>query len=224
MANFLRGLLLFFLALPALSACGNAKEREFPLGDAQAPYLGSVRVRVMDQDRSDITARDTGTASAHFVDQEDGSARLVVVGNIRKAADAGFAVDGSYDEAGWQSQMGGVRLSIGRDGTISGGGDSESQRLRFSGSASRTSFRMDVELELLASNAGGMPPGTRFLFSYDLSRDSGEQGRAPLQSDVAEAAGGNSERRCERIVWKVRNVAGFGGSMQMIQVPECIYR
>jgi hypothetical protein len=93
------------------------------------------------------------------------------------------------------------------------------QRFRLDGHVSDERFDLKIELELLERNQKGRPPGTKFLFTYSLERDSGKNG-----ADVA-ARGrpSKSDRKCKRTVWQTRNVANLGGGpMIMVRVPQCV--
>ncbi|NZA26795.1 hypothetical protein H0E84_10405 [Luteimonas sp. SJ-92] len=205
------------LALVFLAACGTSIGSETLGPYAGDPYIGAVQVRIVPPDGSPI--RDTGTASAQIVDEGEGRARLILVGNIKENADAGFAIDGVYDASGWRAEADGVQLRIGADGAISGGGAAPPQRFRFEGAVTRGVFELETELELLERN-GNLPAGTKFVFSYRLQR------AAAGEQDAASAPRTSAGREdCKRIVWRTRHIAGFGGGpMQMIQVPECVRR
>jgi hypothetical protein len=128
-------------------------------------------------------------------------------------------VEGIESDSGWSSSEGGVDIVIGKDGKISGSGVSHPNRLLFKGLVSAENFDLEVETFLLEANQKGLPPGTKIIFSYDLKRT--------IDREEADAVvpGNNeqSDRKCKRTVWQVRNIANVsGGPMIMTQVPVCV--
>src|SRR5690606_13706565 len=72
---------------------------------AEGSYVGVVKVRLVPPEGSGMrpTSRN-GTAGAGL----DSSGRLVVVGDVDKEADAGFAADGRFHDGGWSGGTGEV--------------------------------------------------------------------------------------------------------------------
>lgn len=207
---------LLLLALAA-SACNSSERPDFIQTYAGEPYTGSVEVRVDLPDGE--SWRKYGEGSAHFVKQSDGQAQLVLFGAIDdEQGDAGFVVDGEYDENGWKSELGDIVLEIGPDGAISGGGTLHPQKFRLSGTASQSAIELVVAIELLEANPNALPAGTTFDFTYDLSRavasDEDEDPTADKTGD---------EKECGKIRYEMRPVANIGdGTMSMIRVPICL--
>lgn len=201
-----------------MTACGSSRGEEFIETYSGEPYTGFVEVRV--EPAGGKAWRQHGKGSAHFVGKEGGNAQLVVFGAIDdEDGDAGFAIDGTFEDGHWKSETDEVVLEVARDGRISGGGTIHPQKFGFSGSASETSFNLDVDIELLEGRPGALPAGSRFRFSYELSR-------APRQEEdvVADAEShGKGKKKCRKIRYEMRPVANIGdGSMSMIQVPVCL--
>lgn len=198
----------------ARSTPGDGKEEARGTGDIRAfaggAYFGVVKVRVLPPEGSDARATSrNGTGSAEL--QESG--RLVVVGDIDREADAGFAADGGFAGGGWSGGSDGVALRIGPDGAISGGGEADGNAMAIQGSIDRRRLDLFFEIELLADSDGGFPAGTRFQFRYDLwrpfERAPGQGGRTPK--------GG-----CREVVYRNKLVPNLsGGAMGMVRVPEC---
>ncbi len=70
-----------------------------------------------------------------------------------------------------------------------------------------------------SKNKRGFPRGTKFLFSYNLSRQANPQASGTVEPGK-KAAG-----KCKRIIWQFRNIANLGGGpMIMTQVPVCVER
>lgn len=198
------------------AASGAGTERAERAGRAGGPedvramageaYLGLVRSRVLPPEGSGIAgSRGSGSASAEL--QESG--RLVVVGNLERDADAGFAADGRFTEGGWQSAGDGVELAIAPDGSIQGGGVSGGNRMTIEGQLTRRKLDVFFEIELTSESAGGFPAGTRFQFGYELWRP-------------YEAVQGNGDDPCREVVYRSKLVPNLsGGPMGLVQVPEC---
>jgi hypothetical protein len=181
------------------------------------PYLGGVDVRIQVPGERD--RYDSGSGSAQFIKTNDGKSRLVVSGSIRKDSDTGFVMDGSLSKSGWSSRNG--NLTIDTSGKITGSSIQQPYRIRISGFASGEKFNLKVEQELLeaSKNKRGFPAGTKFLFSYALSRQANQQASGKVKSGQKVAG------ECKRIVWQSRNIANLGGGpMIMTQVPVCIKR
>lgn len=197
-----------------------ADERDFIQIYAGEPYTGSLEVRIEPPGRNGWTRY--GRGSAHFTDIEDGRAKLVVFGAIDdEQGDAGFAVEGSYDETGWTSRTDNVVLQLSTTGEIIGEGAVPPQSYQFSGSVSDSTFNLDVRLELAQATANGLPPGTTFRFAYDLSRGEPDKESAGDSRDRNERA--SRKGTCRKIRYEMRPVASIGdGTMSMIQVPICI--
>jgi len=208
-----------FLLLIPLAACGEEKSADY-VGSFAGPYVGPVSVRILRPDGR--IEHDAGGGSAQFVKTENGRARLVVVGNIKADGDAGFVVDGTYDAIGWTSFADGVSLKVGRDGEIAGGGAAGSNHLRMKGMVTSTAFDLTVDLRTLKANRR-VPAGTRFIFEYRLNSANKRVSQVQEKYREVDARPSKQRDRCKRIVWRARNIAGFGGGpMQMIQVPECV--
>jgi hypothetical protein len=76
------------------------------------PYMGRVGVAIRPPKDSALAAsRDSARGSFQFVPAEGNSVRLILSGNIRAPGDAGFAVEGSYVDSGWQSKTGEVSIA-----------------------------------------------------------------------------------------------------------------
>lgn len=209
--------LLAVTAILAIAWAGEAIAEEtaanFKDRFAGDPFKGRVEVITsLPEEAGGDTLRDWGRGSAQFIETGEGKLRLVLTGRIKEEGDAGFAVDGVYDEAGWRSGGDGVRLEVLPDGTIAGSGEQPPQQMEFEGAVSEGSFDLTVEVTVDEATAKGLPPGTVFRFHYDLERETEKQA-----SDAEPPA-----NDCARIVWQARNVAGFGGTMQLIQVPVCV--
>lgn len=198
------------MALAPLSACGADEAQHFMQTFSGDPFMGRVGVGIRPPYGSGHEGRrDSGLGTLQVQTTDDHSARLIVVGNIRAPGDAGFVVDGTYDENGWRSTQGDVEIRIAPDGTISGGGVSHPTRFRFGGNITGDEVLLEVDLELLEASEGGFPAGTHFNFYYVLQR-----ARADAQGDDGD---------CERIEYRLQSVPNpFGGSMGMVRVPECI--
>ena len=193
------------------SADGKAGESTDVRDFAGGSYFGVVKVRVLPPEGSGVRPLSrNGTGSAEL--QESG--RLVVVGDVDREADAGFAADGGFTAGGWSGGSGGVELAIGADGAITGGGIGEDgNALEIEGSIDRRRLDLSFEIELRADSAGGFPAGTRFQFRYDLwrpfKRPPGEEGPTP-------------EGGCREVVYRNKLVPNLsGGAMGMVRVPEC---
>lgn len=189
------------------SAGASTDVRDFAGGS----YFGVVKVRVLPPEGSGARpASRNGTGSAGL--QESG--RLVVVGDIDREADAGFAADGEFTAGGWSGGSGGVELGIAPGGAITGGGIAEDgNAMRIEGSIDQRRLDLFFEIELRADSAGGFPAGTRFQFRYDLwrpfKRPPGEEGPTP-------------EGGCREVVYRNKLVPNLsGGAMGMVRVPEC---
>jgi hypothetical protein len=197
----------------ALTVSGLAEEAASDFKDRFAgdPFLGPIKVTATVPEEGEVI-RDSGRASAQFIAEGASQLRLVVNGHIKEEGDAGFAVSGLYDKAGWRSLVDGVTLQVSPDGTISGGGEQAKQRLHFKGRVSESRFELTVDVTMKEATSKGLPPGTVFQYRYMLDRRK------------VSSAGESDEKsgECKRIVWQARNVAGFDGSMQMIQVPVCM--
>lgn len=206
------------LLVLATSACQASDKQAFVDKFAGDPYTGFVKVRI-DPPGGKAWSQ-YGEGSARFIDKAGGRAQLVIFGAIdNQKGDAGFAIDGVYDDGGWRSDTNGVRLEVKPGGEIAGGGTVPPQQFRFSGSASDSAFDLVVEIELLEANKNDLPKGTTFQFEYDLSR-----ARADVRADNAKAgAARKSGRKCRKIRYEMRPVANIGeGSMSMMQVPVCL--
>lgn len=191
---------------PATGADGGSGVRAL----AEGAYFGVVKVRVLPPGGSGVrpTSRN-GTGSAEL----DTSGRLVVVGDVDGDADAGFAADGRFEAGGWSGGTGTVELRIASDGTISGGGMADGNRMSIEGRIDRRRLDLFFEIELVAASGGGFPAGTRFQFRYDLwrpfERPAGQAGRTP-------------EGGCREVVYRNKLVPNLsGGAMGMVRVPEC---
>lgn len=221
MPRFVRSITVF-LALGLAAACGGKERQDFIQAYTGAPYMGRVGVRITPPAGSGRrSTTDSGQGSAQFTSTSGNQARLIVVGNIRGDADAGFVLDGTYDDSGWKSKVGDVRLEIGPDGTISGGGEAPPHRFRFGGTMTKEQALLEVDLELLKSSEGGFPPGTHFVFDYRLER------RVAAADDESERESHGSESDdagdCKRVEYRLKSVPNpFGGSMGLVRVPECI--
>ncbi|WP_407353218.1 hypothetical protein [Luteimonas sp. R10] len=211
--RLLRKLSPLLLVPVSVAACGGQPGPQFLQPYFGDPYLGEVRVRVDAPEEAHAGSSDRGRGSAHFM-EEDGKTRFVVAGSFGEAGDAGFTVDGAYEGQAWVSESGGVRLEIGPDGTIAGGGIAHPHRLEFSGNVSETRLELDVDLETLEANPNGLPAGTRFAFHYDLERGTEEP--------PGDAGGNDAEAACNRIEWRLKNVPNLsGGAMGLVRVPVC---
>lgn len=229
--KFLRTIAALLLALPAMACAAESGTAARYAGDA---YMGPVSVRVRAPDGS-LKKTDAGTGSAHFERLGNGRIRFVVDGLISKQT-ASFVMDGSDSASGWRASEEGVVLNIAPGGGIRGSGNTATQRLNFDGSVSDAHLGLNVELEVATSKPGGPPPGTTYLFRYDLDRVAGSATRAaatrvasagiaPAAStrtrSSAPAASGN--RKCKRTVWQMRNVASLSSApMIMTRVPVCV--
>lgn len=202
-----------------MAACGSSRGEDFIETYAGEPYTGFVEVRVEPAGGKAWTQH--GEGSAQFVGKQGGSTQLVVFGAIDdEDGDAGFTIDGTFEDGRWKSENEGMVLEVARDGRISGGGTIHPQKFEFSGSASETDFDLDVDIELLEGRPGALPAGSRFRFSYALSR-------APRREEAAVADAGDDgngkKKKCRKIRYEMRPVANIGdGSMSMIQVPVCL--
>lgn len=177
---------------------------------AEGAYFGLVAVRVLPPEGSGARpASRNGTGSAEL----QASGRLVVVGDIDREADAGFAADGAFAGGGWKGGSGGVELAIAEDGTISGGGTADGNAMSIEGRIDRRRLDLFFEIELLSDSAGGFPAGTRFQFRYDLWRPF----ERPAGKDGPTPPGG-----CREVVYRNKLVPNLsGGAMGMVRVPEC---
>jgi hypothetical protein len=200
-------------ATAAFGGSSNAGTVQTYAGD---PYIGRVDVRILIPGKAS-EQRDSGTGSAYFTKTDNGQTRLVVSGSIRKDSDTGFVVDGSESKSGWSSRD--SSLSIGKDGQITGSSVEHPNRYRFNGVLSEGKFDLKVEHELLAGSKQGLPPRTKFVFSYDLRREAGTKDASAPGSEKKTVG----DRRCKRTIWQMRNVANMGGGpMIMVRVPQCV--
>ncbi|WP_149195350.1 hypothetical protein [Luteimonas suaedae] len=212
-------------ALLLATACselagGEAEQQRPPppyLGD---PYLGSVDVRAsLPDDHLRDALNATGTGSAQFVDEGEGRARLILVGNIEREGDAGFVLEGSYDENGWRSRDQAITLALDADGRIEGTGLVHPHRLHIRGTAAETSLMLKVEIELLEPSESGFPEGAIFQFDYALHRDAADAD-APVTAAQPQPDG---DGNCKAVKWRMRSVANFsGGPAHRVRVPVCI--
>lgn len=211
---------IFLVLILAVSttACGRAEDQDVVRRFAGAPYMGSVKVRIVVPGDSRGGRKESGKGSAQLIDQGRGLSRLVVDGQIRDPADAGFVAEGVSDKTGWKSRTRGVLLSIGADGKISGGGIEPPHRLRFGGSVTKERFDLTVDFELLESSENGLPAGTRLVYTYALEHNAGKDG------DAGKGNRSTEDDDCERIIWQTRSFADFSGGMHMTQVPVCVGR
>ncbi len=226
MKPMFRTIAFLVLALPSL-AC--AAQTGTAARYAGAPYMGDVGVRVRAPDGA-LKRTDAGTGSAHFKRLSNGRIQLVVDGLINKET-AGFVLEGNDSRSGWRAGHDDVVLDLTPGGTIRGGGTSTNQRLRFDGNVTDAHFGLDVELRVLTSKPGGPPPGTTYLFHYDLQRSAAgvrtatAAGIAPSGKRITSGSGAASKGKgkCKRTIWQTRNVASMSGApMIMTQVPVCV--
>jgi hypothetical protein len=220
-AIMLTVLTVLTMTAPATTCLGQEPHR-FLQTYAGEPYTGRVSVRIVRPGTPRNAGRlDSGTSTAEFSGQENGKVRLVLVGNIDKEGDAGFAVDGNVGPSGWSSLTNGVRLDIGNDGTVSGAGKAHPNLFKFDGRVTQRHIDLKVELELLEENKGGLPAGTRFLFEYRLNRKvmaAADQTKSEQTKKEQTEDGG-----CKRIEYRLKNVPNpFGGAMGLVRVPYCI--
>lgn len=203
-------LAVFLLAAWPLAGCAAEQSAKGIRALAGEAYVGTVIARVTPPEGSGVRAtRRSGPASASL--GEDG--RLVVVGNIDRDADAGFAADGSFGGGGWSGGSEGVELAIGADGGIRGGGVAGGNRMAIEGRMAERSLDLQFTIQLLADSAGGFPAGTRFQFEYDLRRQ--------VPGGGQQAAAG--EGGCRKVEYRLKLVPNLsGGPMGMVRVPECI--
>ena len=133
--------------------------------------------------------------------------------------DAGFAVEGTNDDTGWSSRTETVALRMNPSGEIVGQGAIPPQNYRFSGAVTDGTFTLDIHLEITEATTNGLPAGTTFRFSYDLSR-------GKIEEENESAGSGkqaSKDRICRKIRYEMRPVANIGdGSMSMIRVPICL--
>lgn len=214
------------LGLAGAVACGAAVGQG--AGGAytqQASYRGKVSAQILTPDGSGNAKPQSGTGSARFVPAGGGRARLEVSGSIRRNNDTGFVVDGSSDGAGWRGRSEALSIAIDRDGDISGGGIENDHRITFDGRATAERIDLVVTTEKLSKSGGEtLPPGTRIVFDYALTRSdarSARAGPAPSAERAVDATKAG-KKTCKRRVWKMRNVATPGGGMTMTQVPHCL--
>lgn len=198
------------LAILALAAGARAEDANFAALYADNLFSGSVEVVVTLPDGETEAMR--GRASAEFVDLGEGRLRLLLNGRITDEDDASVVLEGAYDATGWRGESeDGLVMTLAADGAVTGGGDHPGRRFDFTGTLSPDAFDLAVEIVHGEANEAGLPPGTTFGFSYALTRTA-----------VPETEAGSGDRECARIVWQFRNIATFGGGMQMIQVPVCM--
>lgn len=172
------------------------------------PYMGTVQVDIIRPDGS-YASTDYGEGSAYFVDSGRGKAKLVVFGAIKdKKGDAGFTIDGIYQEKTWKGKSDSVLLEIGETGKLTGTAASYPQQFQFTGSITNVRLELQTRVKMLQRTTGGHPPGTTFLFRYVLRRDVNSQPAA--------------KKKCNRIVWRTQYVANFDGSATIVRIPECV--
>lgn len=171
------------------------------------PYMGTVQVDIIRPDGSIKTAG-YGEATANFVDSGQGKAQMVVFGAIKdKKGDAGFAATGTHQAKTWKIRSDSLSLEIRQDGTINGNGASYPQQFQFTGSISDRRLELVTRVRSLQP-AGGLPGGTTYVFRYNLRRD--------INSPPT------TKRKCDRIEWQTRYVAGFDGGATTVRVPVCM--
>ena len=210
--------LAFCVALAfSTGACHGAGDPALLAGPA---YSGSVTARVSPPGQASYTERGKGTAR---LEQANSGSRLRVVGAIvDPRGDAGFEMDGSAVGRGWRGRWGDVRLAVGEDGRISGGGIAHPQKFAFSGLASATGFDLVVDIELLAPNKGGLPRGTRMRFDYDLARRAPSGAGGAVAASGGKRTGSSKAKGCRKIRYVVRPVPDpGGGTLVMRRVPTC---
>jgi hypothetical protein len=193
------------LAATLLGVCGSPAAAESYIGKT---YTGRLSAEI---DRSDwaIKQRRYGSASAEFTRLSDGKARLVLFGTIDKPGDAGFTIEGSYDdETGFRASNGGLSITVNAAGRISGGGTVNNEQFRFEGSVSETDFDLRVSNK---PAAGAKPSVIRGInFAYDMESEAGAERR-------------RDGKKCREIRYEMRPVANIGdGTMSMLSVPVCI--
>jgi hypothetical protein len=220
-ASMLTVLMVLTMTAPATTCLGQERH-PFLQTYAGEPYAGRVSVRIVRPGTPRNAGRlDSGTSTAEFSGQENGKVRLVLVGNIDKKGDAGFAIDGDVGQSGWSSLADGVRLDIGNDGAVSGGGKAHPKLFKFDGRVTQRHIDLKVELELLEESKGGLPAGTRFLFDYRLNRKVmavADQTKSEQTKREQTGDGG-----CKRIEYRLKNVPNpFGSAMGLVRVPYCI--
>lgn len=215
------------LGIACTAACGAATgQGASGIHAQQAPYRGKVSAQVLTPDGSRDATTESGTGSARFVPIGGGRTRLEVTGSIRRNNDTGFIVEGGADGSGWRGRSDALRVDIGGDGRISGGGVENHHRITFAGHATPRRIDLTVTTEKLSRIDGeSLPPGTRIVFDYDLARTAAEAARPASSAPAASAAKASTagkKKTCKRRVWKMRNVATPGGGMTMTQVPHCL--
>lgn len=202
----------------AVVACGGAVGQDTAGLPLDGVYTGPVKARIL-VPGSGADAPEVGRGSATFAGTP-GRSTLSVKASIREAGDAGFEMTGAANGPGWRGGTGALGLEIDRAGRISGGGVENNHRISFAGRATATDMALTVETVKLAPTADGtLPPGTRIVFDYNLSR-AGGAAQARLREQPNGAA--TTKPKCKRQVWRVRNVTTPGGGMTMVRVPHCV--
>ena len=196
----------------AAGACHESEARPpFP----STPYEGRVQVRIAPPGGGGHEQR--GRATARFSPDGSKPSNLSVIGAISDPrGDTGLQLEGGpTSDGGWRGRMGGVEVAIDRSGRITGGGTMHPQAFEVSGRVSPTDFELVVTIELLERNAGGLPPGTRMHFTYDLEQ------RAP-RTDAPRRKRRADLEDCGKVGYEVRPVPDpAGGSLVMRRVPVC---
>ncbi|MET0298296.1 MAG: hypothetical protein ABW036_01000 [Flavitalea sp.] len=211
----MRSYLSIIAIIVCLSSCKKDKtEAGFMNQYKGDPYMGDVSVTIKAPDGA--SGGKSGKSSLHFADSTNSILKFVLFGALASdagaAGDAGFILPGNTSGDNYQFTGSGMQFNISSDGKITGNFLSDKEKTTYTGNITATSFEMLARTELLQENSGGMEAGTVFNFSYNMSRKSTASGNDDE---------GGSDKKCNRVVWQMRNVYNPGGAMTMISVPVC---
>lgn len=205
------------------------------LGDA--PYVGVVRMRVEPPAHSGMEPdAGQGRGTARYLRLDNGQSKLEVSGEASGSGTFWFDIDGDFDGQGrWVGDDGDLAIAIDPMGNLSGKGRDPDVAIDLRGAVSKSGLKLRTEL-VQATDAKGLPAGTRLVFEYDLKREAiapsgsvgsrvADDGRGSRASERRDASddGSGQPGTCKKVEWKLRNVANLsGGPMHMVRVPVCV--
>jgi len=204
------------LAAVAMGFTGTAQAVDLALDDGVSRYSGIVTVEVFKPDGSRQHS-DRGDAEMVITADDGGQLDLSLIGNIKEANDAGFAVSLiPLEEGGYSVSDGQLSFDIDGEGSIDGRLETSNQSIVYGGQVTAGSLLLETEITLIAANPHGLEAGTFFVFTHDLEREREAEAAPPAQA-------GEALDDCARVVWRLRNVPNLsGGSMGLVQVPVCV--
>lgn len=195
---------------------GTAQAVDLALDDGVSRYSGIVTVEVFKPDGSRQHS-DRGDAEMVITADASGQLDLSLIGNIKEANDAGFAVSLiPVEEGGYSVSDEQLHFDIDAEGAIGGRLETSNQSVVYGGRIAAGSLLLETEVTLTAANPHGLEAGTLFVFTHDLDREREAEAAPPAQA-------GEALDDCARVVWQLRLVPNLsGGPMGMVQVPVCV--